>query len=217
MSLAALKRPFGLRALPGILIAWIPIVEFFAMGYKMACARTAMSGSYELPFWRREWKQLFIFGLGVRVLQILYVLPAALAMYSLWLLSKNPVAILITFAGTIRNLLIAFFVLLALASYFCPASILNYVAEGRFKAAFSVQMLKRAFSWAYLKGWALAAIYSVIIAGLFFVLIYAVGATASITLVYLLTPVMLILFFLPGVTIWTLLGEAWGKSIAREH
>lgn len=217
MSLAALKRPFGLRALPGILMAWIPIVEFFATGYKMACARTAMSGSYELPFWRREWKQLFIFGLGTRVLQILYLLPAALAMYSLWLFSKSPVITLITFIGTMRNLLIAFFVLLILASYFCPASILNYVAEGKFKAAFSFQMLKRAFSWAYLKGWALAAIYSAIIVGLFFVLVYFIGATASTTLVYLLIPVMLILFFLPGVTIWTLLGEAWGKSIAREH
>jgi hypothetical protein len=216
MSLAALKRPFGFRALLGILIAWIPIVEFFAMGYKMACARTAMSGSYELPFWRREWKQLFVFGLGARVLQILYLLPAALAMYSLWLLSKSPIAVLITFVGTVRNLLIAFFVLLVIASYFCPASILNYVAEGRFRAAFSLQMLKRTFSLAYLKGWALAAMYSVVIAGLFFVLIYAVGATASITLAYLLMPVMLILFFLPGVTIWTLLGEAWGKSIARE-
>ena len=216
MSLAALKRPFGLRALLGILIAWIPIVEFLAMGYKMACARTAMSGSYELPFWRREWKQLFVFGLGVRVLQILYLLPAALVMYSLWLLSKSPITALVTFIGTVRNLLIIFFVLLTIAAFFGSAAILNYVAEGRFKAAFSFQMLKRAFSLAYLKGWALAAVYSITIAAAFFTLIYAGGITISTTLVYATALVMIVLMFLPGITIWTLLGEAWGKSIARE-
>jgi hypothetical protein len=215
MSLAALKRPFGTRALLGILIAWIPIAEFFSTGYKLACARTAMSGSYQLPQWR-DWKQLFVFGLGARVLQILYLLPAALVMYGLWLLSKGPITA-VTFIGTVRNLLITFFVLLVIAAFFGSASILNYVAEGRFKAAFSFQMLKRAFSLAYLKGWAIAAIYSVAIAAAFFALIYAVSITTSAIFVYATTLVMIVLMFLPGVTIWTLLGEAWGKSIAREY
>jgi len=216
MSLAALKRPFGSRAFLGILIAWIPVLEFFSTGYKMACARTAMSGKYQLPQWK-YWKQLFIFGLGARVLQILYILPAAITMYSLYLLSKSPITTVITFVGAIRNLFIVLLVFLVVAAFFGPAAILNYVAEGKFKAAFSFRMLKRAFSLAYLKGWALAAIYSILILGLFFALVYAAGIIVSETLNYLIIPVLFILLFLPGVTIWTLLGEAWGKSIAREY
>lgn len=217
MSLAALKRPFGTKALLGILIVWIPIIEFFTVGYRMACARTAMSGRYELPAWKGSWKQFFMFGLGVRILQILYILPVALAMYALYLVSKSPITTVVAFMGMIRNLLVVFLVLIVISAFLGPASILNYVAEGRFKAAFSFNVLRRAASWAYLKGWGIAAIYTAIIAGIFFAIIFEVGLTASVTLAYMTVPAIFILFFLPGITIWTLLGEAWGKSIAREY
>lgn len=217
MSLAALKRPFGVRALLGILLAWIPVIDFFAMGYKMACARTAMAGNYQLPRWKGEWKLLFIFGLGARILQVLYILPAALTMYVLYVFSKSSITNFIAFMGVLRNLLILFIVLIIIAAFLGPATILNYVAEGKFKAAFSLQMLKRTFSFAYLKGWGLAAIYTIFIAGLFFAVIYAVGITSNIMLAYLAVPAMFILLFLPGITIWTLLGEAWGKAISREY
>lgn len=216
MSLAAFKRPFGARALPGILLSIIPIIGFFAFGYKLLCARTAMNGDYKLPGWK-EWKALFIFGLGGRILQLIYLLPCALSFYFLWRINQSPVTSLLAHISTIEGLLAAFFVFGMLAAIFSPASILNFVAEGSFRQAFSFQVLRRMATWSYVKGWFWAFFYNLLIIGILYLLIYMVGVTASMFWIYLFVPVMYILLFLPGITTWTLLGESWGEAIQKRQ
>jgi len=219
MSLAALRRPFSLRALPGLLIVLIPIIEFFGMGYKMACARMAMSQNYELPKWRKNWKQLFIFGAGARFIQAIWLTPAASVGILLWF--KLRAATLPQEFFAIRNLLVILLVLLILAAIFAPACILNYVAEARFKAAFSLSVLRRMFSKAYLIGWLITGIYTIIVIAVLFGFFFSIGNLAQTQSALLIgaiaLPGELIIFWLPGITIWTLLGEAWGKSLAREQ
>lgn len=190
----------------------------------MSCARTAMSQNYQLPQWK-DWKRLFIFGAGMRFIQAIWLTPAAAVFILLWFKIKAAATIQ-TIAAlqqlfAIRNLLIWFFVLLIIAAIFAPACILNYVAEGRFKAAFSISTLRRMFSKAYAIGWLITAIYSVIVIVVlfgFFFLISGMSQTMSPLLVGAIAlPVELIMFWLPGITVWTLLGEYWGKSISREY
>ena len=226
MSLEALKRPFSARALPGLLVVLIPILEFLGVGYKMACARTAMSGNYELPQWK-NWKQLLIFGAKVRFIQLIWLTPAIITFVLLFYKIKSLasasaqtiVALPQLFA--IRNILIIFFVLLVVAAIFAPACILNYIAEARFKAAFSFSVLRRMLSKAYLIGWLAAGLYAVIavavLLGFFFLISGFVQTASPVLLSIAVLPVELIMFWLPGITYWTLLGEYWGKSISREY
>ncbi|MEM2873929.1 MAG: DUF4013 domain-containing protein [Candidatus Nanoarchaeia archaeon] len=228
MSLAAIKRPFSARVLPGLLLVLFPIIEFFAMGYKLVCARTAMSFDYKLPPWK-AWKELFVFGAVARVIQALWLTPAIVTLIVLWLklksfnaaaLQSTTTTILQQFLA-IRNLFAILIALLIIAAIFAPASILNYVTEGHFSAAFSFSMLKRMFSFRYLIGLLVAGAYVIFVLGLSFSLFYFVGralqAQSPFLIATFVLPVEAILLWLPFVTIWTLLGEAWGKVLQKEY
>jgi hypothetical protein len=222
MSLAALKRPFSVRSLPGLLLALVPIIEFFAMGYKMACARTAMSGNYELPRWKNV-KQLFIFGAVARLIQLIWLLPAAIVFAQLFFKLKATIAVpssLQTFQS-IGSSLMWFAFLLVIAAIFMPACVMNYVAEAKFTAAFSFSTLKRMLSKEYLFGWLLASLYTIIIVAALFGTFLMLGTSfqtlPSLVVTLIAFLLELIVFWLPGITIWTLLGEAWGKAIAAKQ
>ena len=218
MSLIALTRPFRARALPGLLLVLFPIIEFFAMGYKMACASAAMRKIYDLPVWK-NWKSLFIFGLGARLIQAIWLTPPA-AMFAFIYLKLRVVQDLQTVLAA-KNWLIMLVVLLIIAAIFAPASVLNYIAEAKFKAAFSFSMLKRMATKAYAVGWLTTGMYTLL-------LIAAFSGTLLLVSVYLTglpklaigLVVMFIesfFFWFPGVTIWTLLGEAWGNALQQEN
>jgi hypothetical protein len=224
MSLEALKRPFSARALPGLLIVLIPIMEFFGMGYKMACARTAMSQNYELPRWK-NFKELFIFGVLARFIQLIWLTPAAIMFFVAYAQVKS-VASAITTANlqtlsSIQNALFYFIIFLVIAVIFIPASVMNFVAEAKFKSAFSFSMLKRMASKAYLVGWLASSFYVILIVGIFVSALLLVGGFApslsTLLASIIILPAELIFFWLPGITYWTLLGEYWGKSINREY
>lgn len=217
MSLAALTRPFGLRALSGWLLSVIPIVSFFAMGYKMSCTQSAMSGNYELPRWR-NWKELFLKGITARFIQVLWLAPAAIIFVLIYFNLKSVTNLQMMLA--LKNMLILFFALLLFSAIFAPASVLNYVTEGRFRSAFSFSMLKRLASKAYFKGWLLAGMYFAVIITILITFFYELGqlvsqANAAIAAIVFLIEVAILWF--SSITLWTLLGEAWGKSIAREY
>ncbi len=219
MSIEALKRPFSAKALPGLLLVIIPIINFFAMGYKMACARTAMSGRYELPQWK-NWKQLFAFGAIARSIQAIWFAPAIICFFILYVNAKAATAPDLATFISIKNLFIELIALLALGAVFSPASVMNYVAEARFKSAFSFSMFRRMFSKAYAIGWLISGFYAVIVALLLVAALFAVGLSASMpaTLVAIMALLAeMVLLWLPGITYWTLLGEYWGKSINREY
>ena len=214
---AALSRPFKARALPGLLLIIFPVIEFFAMGYKLLCASTAMRNIYDLPLWK-DWKRLFLFGLGARIIQALWLTPAAAVFFMIYLKLRATQDLQTVFA--VGNLLIWFFALLVVAAIFAPASILNYVAESRFKAAFSFSMLKRMASGAYAIGWLVTGIYTIFILIIFFSTLLLIATLTTLPTWLIGTLVLLIevvFFWFPGITIWTLLGEAWGKAMQREY
>ena len=215
MSLAALKRPFGIKSLLGILLSGFPIIDFFSMGYKLACCRTAMEGNYSLPAWN-GWKDLFVHGAAARVLQFIYALPALVTLYFLWSAGKNPISVLITNVGAVRNFFILFLVFLFLAVFLSPAAILNYLTEGRIKDAFSVLMLKRAVTFDYLKSWLIVLVYVSLVLILFFILIYYIGAVNFAGMSYIVLTLLFVFLFILGVTVWTLFGEYWGRVLAKE-
>lgn len=220
MSLAALRRPFGIRALPGLVIMLIPIIEFFTMGYKMACARTAMSQNYDLPRWR-NWKRLFVFGGTARVIQGIWLIPAAIFVLLLFLKLRVTTTPNLQMIYEIKNLFVYLITCAVIAAIFMPASVMNYVAEARFKAAFSFSMLKRMFSKAYFIGWLAASLYAItcgaILFGFFLLMANLALSLQPLLMSLIALPVELILLWLPGITYWTLLGEAWGKAISREQ
>jgi hypothetical protein len=114
-----------------------------------------------------------------------------------------------------------FFVCLLFAAIFMPASVMNYVAEARFRDAFSFSMLKRMLSKNYLIGWLASGAYTILIAGIFFGSLVLIGTFTStwpsIAIAAVILPVEVILLWLLGITYWTISGEYWGKSIYREY
>jgi len=218
MSLIALKRPFSARALPGLIINIFPLIEFFAMGYKMLCCRTAMSQNYELPRWK-NWKELFVFGGTARVIQGIWLTPAAIFLFLLFLKFKSVTTPDLQLLGEIRNLFIGVVTCVIIAGIFMPASVMNYIAEARFKAAFSFSVLKRMACKEYFLGWLAAGLYTTACAAILFGFFFLIGnlilTQSTLLITILVLPVELILLWLPGITVWTLLGEAWGKAISR--
>jgi len=216
MLYEALKRPFGRQALLGLVLTAVPIVSLLATGYKVLCAATAMRGNYELPEWK-NWKQLFVFGLSARAIQGIWLAPAAILYAFIYLKLSSPALDLpaIIFIG---KLLAVFLVLLAAAAFFAPASVLNYVAEGKFKSAFSWVALRRAISKEYLIGWLLAGVYFALTFALFVgALLAAAGLGQSSFITIMVFLIYAVLFWFPGITLWTLLGEAWGRAIQAKQ
>jgi hypothetical protein len=111
--------------------------------------------------------------------------------------------------------------LLVIAAIFMPACVMNYVAEAKFAAAFSFSTLKRMFSKEYFIGWSIASLYTIIIVaavfGTFFMIGSNVQALPSLFVTIIALLLELVVFWLPGITIWTLLGEAWGKAITAKR
>ena len=226
MSLAAFARPFKLRAILGIIFAGIPIMEFFSQGYKMSCAFTAMEQSGELPHWR-NWKELFLFGLKSRAIQLAWLAPAIIFFLLAWLdLRAVTPETIFDFQSlqSLSNMLVTAFALLVIGAIFFPASVMNFAAEGRIKAAFSLSTFVRMFNRNYAAAWVISLLYTLLVLGIliaFFTYVLAPllnlgGLTRTIATIISL-PVELLILFLPSITIWTLFGEAWNKSMAREQ
>jgi len=85
-TIEALKRPFSKRALPGLLVVLIPILELFGMGYKILCAKSAMYRDFTLPAWGnfRNWLDLFKKGFFARLIQAIWAAPAVLTFGIVW-------------------------------------------------------------------------------------------------------------------------------------
>ena len=113
-----------------------------------------------------------------------------------------------------------FFVLLVVAAIFAPASILNYVAEGKLKSAFSFSMLKRMASKAYAIGWFVAGIYLCLILAILFGMFLLASYMQNLPSVLIAVLILLleaVFFWFPGITIWTILGEAWANAYKKEY
>ena len=209
----AIRRPFtdAKKLLIGIILSIIPIVNFVTIGYWLENARTAKTKALKLPEWK-NFGALFVEGLVIILLGIIYSIPAFLVFYSI--LGKsvmqyfiNVDAASIMMQETIANLsstgmagLAVTGLLILLASLLTPAAALNYAAakKNRFAAAFDFKKIfKGVFTNEYLLAWVGATLYTVIISGILSLVPYVGGPIAT---------------YVTGLTYYTLLGEVYSTK-----
>ena len=208
----AIKRPFTdmRKLLIGLVLSVIPIANFITIGYWLENAKTATTKAMKLPEWKNFGK-LFVEGLVIIVLGIIYSIPAFLVFYALlgetvmqYFVDVNAASLLMQ--ETIANLstagmagLVVTGLLILLASLLSPAAAMNYATakKNRFKAAFDFKKIfKGVFTNEYLLAWVGATLYTIVISGILGLVPYVGGAIAT---------------YLTGLTYYTLLGEVYLK------
>jgi len=167
---------------------WIvsTLLGFFVSGFVLLTALNVVKKKWNLTEWA-DWKTLFIKGILMAIIGLVYMLPALLVIF---LLGGNSILNLmyavmtdplvtdpLALAGSIGGLVGALTIgglLVVLAMYLTPSAVLNYGRTGKFLKAFDFKtVLKKAFSGGYF----LAAIVSV-------------AATLAVMLVLLFVPVL---------------------------
>src|SRR3989338_1635547 len=173
----------------GMLIVVLPVagwivstlLGFFVSGFVLLTALNVVKKKWNLTEWA-DWKTLFIKGILMAIIGLVYMLPALLVIF---LLGGNSILNLMSavmtdplaLAGSIGGLVGALTIgglLVVLAMYLTPSAVLNYGRTGKFLKAFDFKtVLKKAFSGGYF----LAAVVSV-------------AATLAVMLVLLFVPVL---------------------------
>ena len=174
MEYAAFKRPFSdwKKLLIGVSLYVVPflnlITGIFASGYLFRCMQSATKGDLKLPEWE-NWGQLFLQGLMVMVIGLLYALPLAI----LLVISANTAIDSMIAAGAVQGIgalfaalgwmAIVLFLLLIVLSYLIPGALLQYAKTGRFGAAFAMgSVLREVGNGAYFSTWFVVLIISVV-------------------------------------------------------
>ena len=213
----SLIRPFQPRMLIALLLSYIPIANFLADGYKIKCAQTF--NTQQLPEWR-EWGKLFVQGLALRAIQLVYAAPALfiLGWFAFFFRPDQlGIAELLPTLLFGRNIFFAMLVFLVVAAWFAPSAVLSYAFEGRFRAAFSLGVVKRTLSLAYLKSWGLSGLYLLAIFGLIYFYIYYVSAilidNLLVTLPY--AAGLYLILTVSGITYWTMLAKGYYQAYSR--
>jgi len=160
---AAIKRPFqDFKKLGiGALMYMIPVVSFitmfFASGYGLECAKTAMKKKSKLPEWT-DWGNLFLKGLSVFAIALIYSIPIGIiaafmvvkAMQGVGsyntMLSAQPEMIMSNMASLGLGFIL-FMVLLLLLSYIMPMVLMFFVDKWKFGDAFKLgEIFKKVFT-----------------------------------------------------------------------
>ncbi len=175
----AIKKPFTdiKKLVIGIALSILPIINFFAVGYSLEVARSTLNKKKTLPDWEK-WRDLFVNGLLVVIISIVYFLPTLIAFMlslaygiSAGLASEDILGGLFA-AGPF---MIIAGLLFLLAAYLLPVSIINFVKQNSFKEAFAINLIfKKAFTVKYLGAWIISAIITLAL-GFVFGLIPIIG------------------------------------------
>jgi hypothetical protein len=203
----SIKRPFSdlTKLAIGILLSIIPIVNFIAVGYTLACAKTAMKKKYSLP----EWKEIggyFVKGFLSGVIALIYMIipigviafTAGTIGYAIWtaIMTGATPAIGSLFVGAGFGLIVGL-ILMLFAMYILPIAVLSYISADKFGAAFEIgTVLRKSFSVSYFVSWIVAIAYSVILMIILSWIPFIGPAIAS---------------FIGGVTIWTIFGQVYSE------
>lgn len=205
----AFKRPFQdfKSLLIGIVIMLIPIVNFIGIGYLLQCAKTATKRNTDLPHWE-NWFDLFVKGVVALVIGIIYMIPAIITLaltigvtaltggFAGILGAKGAFTLLTTLATASIGLL-ATAVVGIIFWLLGSAAIVRYADRGSFSAAFELGAIARkAFTGTYFAAWLVGMIYCCVLTALLSLVPFLGGAIAM---------------FIGGVTLWTLLAEAYSK------
>ena len=148
--LETLKYPFSDKKsfLIGFLMSvfwWLIVPMFFVFGYVVESIREILQNSNKLPHWFtvENWKTFLIHGLNVTLIGLVYLVPPiALSMASTAIMGDITLAV---FTGEMPQFnaigitLFAFgFLLLLIAIFFLPISIILYAASENIRYAFSL-------------------------------------------------------------------------------
>jgi hypothetical protein len=218
----AIKRPFqDFKKLGiGALMYMIPIVDlitrFFASGYTLECAKTAMKKKSKMPEWT-DWGNLFLKGLSVFAIALIYAIPIGIiaafmvvkAMQGIgWstMLSVQPEMIMSNIASLGLGFIL-FMVLLLLFSYIMPMVLMFFVDKWKFGDAFKLgEIFKKAFTGKYFIAWIVIMVYS-------FAITFLVGIISGLTAITFIIPLILFAFLnmVLMITSMTVFGEVYSE------
>ncbi len=217
----AIKRPFtDFKKLGiGALMYMIPIVSFitmfFALGYGLECAKTAMKKKEKLPEWT-DWGNLFLKGLSVFAIALIYAIPIGIIAAFMvvkaiqgigsynTMLSVQPEMIMSNMASLGLGFILLI-VLLLLLSYIMPMVLMFFVDKWKFGDAFKLgEIFKKAFTGKYFVAWIVIMVYS-------FAISFLVGIVSAITAVTFILPLIISAFLnmVLMITSMTVFGEVY--------
>jgi len=206
----AVKRPFQdtKTLIIGMIIMLIPIVNFtVGAGYFLECARTSLKKDNKLPEFK-DWKNLFMKGMGAFVISLVYAIPIFIVLLLTIgstlltggvsaLFNDGGIAALNALATLGMGMVVTVVVALII-SILSSAAMIRYAEKGNLGAAFEfVAIAKKAFTGEYIAAWLLAMVYTLLVVFVFSLLPF-VGAMVAA--------------FITGVTMYTLLAEAYKKA-----
>ncbi len=171
----AIRRPFQdiNKLIIGSFLSIIPIVNLLVTGYFVYAAKNTMKKKDAIPEWD-NWAELFIKGLSVAIIGLIYSLPALVLLF----LGGGILVTVITDSMLARTMpaLIAGGGLLVLAGLFflllsgliVPMALMSFVDKGNFGDAFAFgKILKKVFTMQYLVPWLVVLVYSAVASILF--------------------------------------------------
>lgn len=122
---AILKRDYNVifKILLGSILTIIPVLNIMVLGYYRQCIRNGLRRYYRLPEWV-DWQRLMKKGAEMLAIIAIYLIVPFVLMQ---------VLVVIPFFGTIISSL-----LLMICILIVPMAMVNYVAYGNFKNAFSL-------------------------------------------------------------------------------
>jgi len=164
----ASKRPFTnlVKFLIGILLSFVPIVNFLAQGYQLECARTASKKNYVLPEWK-DFGNLFVRGLLAIVIGIIYMLPTFILLligFGITVLTKLATEEIPTGLFVFSPTIIIAIIVGIISFYIVPMAITNYAMNYKFSAGFDFKKIfKKILTGTYLSAWLLIALYTIVL------------------------------------------------------
>ena len=202
----ALKKPFQdiTKLIIGIVLSIIPILSFFATGYLVETAKKTLAKDNNLPEWT-NWGGLFVSGLSVFVISIIYFIPAIIvafiglapvigavmgtitaamasgdvaAISSTAIMNAALPAIMSSMASAMVFFLIAA-ILAFVAGFLLPMAQVFYAKEG-FGGAFKVgSILKACLTGNYIVSWIIIIVIGMILSGILAILPIVGSAIAT--------------------------------------
>ena len=204
----------------GALLWMIPIVNivtgFFAFGYVLTVAKSAMKGRYVLPEWK-DWGKLFVKGLLAMVIGIIWSIPVLIGVLLFFLsagtallaaAAQNNISAVMNIIGASIGSFMLLLLLGVLTWYVSPAAVFGYISTGNFGDAFDFKtVFSKAFRWTWF-------------VSMLFVIVWTVILTIGVTLVSLITAFTIVgplvvqgyFTFVIVATTYTLLAQSYSEK-----
>ncbi|MBR9699068.1 DUF4013 domain-containing protein [Candidatus Woesearchaeota archaeon] len=221
---SAFMKPFTdmKKLIIGIVLSIVPIINFFALGFILkASGVKEKKVTNQMPEWT-DWGDLFVKGLLAMIIGLVYMIPVLIifmiglgtAIFSLVgslggfpgadagtdaelmtaLINQDWAAVAPALVGAAPLILVAI-LLGVIISYISPSAVLHYIQSNKMGDAFNFgSVFKKAFTTNYFTAWIIAIIVSMVVSGILSFIPWVGQAIA---------------FFITGVFMYSLIGEAF--------